>query len=96
MKKLIEIFQKMEKRSQIKFVIIAVLIILFIAGTVTLVVSDQKKAREKQIALYQQQFMERLLRQQAEQQGGEYTEKDFKEAKKNLPPVEEIDFDPKQ
>jgi uncharacterized membrane protein len=94
MKGLVDIFRKMDKKAQIKIGIITVCILIFISGTVALIVSDQNRARKKEFARYQEQIMERLLQQQAQQQAGEYTEEDFKAAKKGLPPVEELDFDP--
>lgn len=96
MKSLIEIYQKMDKKSRIKAGIIITVILLFIIGTVSLIASDQQKAQKRQFAQYQQQIMQQLLEQQARQQKEqEYTEEDFNEAKKNLPSVEEMDFEPK-
>lgn len=95
MKTLVEIYQKMNSRSRIKTWIIITVIFLFIAGTVMLIVSDQQKSQKRQFVKYQQEIMERLLQQQAMQPKQMYTEEDFNEAKKSLPPVEEVDFEPK-
>ena len=96
MKSLIEIFKKMEPKAKMKTVGAIAAVLLLIIGTVTLIVADQQKAQKKQFAQYQQQIMQRLLQQQATQQKEQgYTEKDFNEAKKNLPPVEELDYEPK-
>ena len=96
MKSLIEIYQKMDAKGRIKAGIVITVILLFIIGTVSLIISDQRKAQKRQFAQYQQQIMQRLLDQQEMQQKEqEYTEADFNEAKNNLPPVEEMDFDSK-
>jgi len=80
----------MKNKSSKKIIILVVLAILFVTGTVALILLDVRKARLKEYEKIQQRYLEQLLDIQAR----ESEKVSLDEAREDLPDVDKVDFEP--
>ena len=78
-----------------KLIIFTIIAIMFISGTVVLIVMDMRKAQREQLMKIQEEYLRRIISSQAMKESAEQQKPiTLDEAKKSLPDVEKVDYQP--